>query len=401
MADSASPVLLQRIQSVGSNVNLWGGHINTDLEILEQASKGYQTQALTGDTTIAWTNYATGNKGAAALLKFTGSLAATATVTMPAYQNFLLIWNAAGQTVTVKCSGGTGVAIPNGRKALVFCDGTDYFFSGPNYIGDNITETNARDIADKDYVDTAIATASLPATAGTVLVSGSDTTAGYLGAKITVAFASLTTTQVSGLTSLQISTQNPGAAEKVLATMGNGYVGGFLDGGLKSSQFTPSVGNSYDVDCTSAGFTVALSSMTTPQVGQEIKINKFGTNAVYFLGTVNGSSNLSRGDNFNSVLRYSGSSWGWNLMSGGVKSIQTGTITLTSPASSNTATITSVNTAKAHVIPRGVTFDNSATQPFNTLCRWTLTNATTVTLERDSGGTTGNVVGAFTVVEYY
>lgn len=84
-----------------------------------------------------------------------------------------------------------------------------------------------------------------------------------------------------------------------------------------------------------------------------------------------------------------------------IKSIQTGTITLTAPAVSNTATITSVNTAKAFVLPNGVTFNNSATEPYFSLCRWTLTNATTVTLERATAATTGSPVGAFTVVEYY
>lgn len=275
MADSASPVLLQRIQSVGSNVNLWGGYINTDLEILEQASKGYQTQALTGDTTIAWTNYATGNKGAAALLKFTGSLAATATVTMPAYQNFLLIWNAAGQTVTVKCSGGTGVAIPNGRKALVFCDGTDYFFSGPNYIGDNITEANARDIADKDYVDTAIATASLPATAGTVLVSGADTTAGYLGQKIV------------GSGAAAVTTINPGADEDVQISV---EAGGFADGGRFTGPTTIGAGSSYTFV---SGCTFYLPS--NPSDGAKARIALFPFGATYNINPNGNKINNSTG----------------------------------------------------------------------------------------------------------
>ncbi len=84
-----------------------------------------------------------------------------------------------------------------------------------------------------------------------------------------------------------------------------------------------------------------------------------------------------------------------------MRSIQTGTITRTAPAVTNTATISSVNTAKAFVLPNGVTFNNSAPEPFHSLCRWTLTNATTVTLDRASAGTTGSPVGAFTVVEFY
>jgi len=53
MADSPSPVLQLRIQSVGSNVNLWGGYINTDLAMIEQAAKGFQSLAVTGDALAA------------------------------------------------------------------------------------------------------------------------------------------------------------------------------------------------------------------------------------------------------------------------------------------------------------------------------------------------------------
>ena len=85
MADTASAILLQRIQSVGSNVNLWGGYINTNLQMLEQASKGYQTLAVTGDATISWTNYTLANSGSCAFLKLTGTV--TGVLTFPGYQN--------------------------------------------------------------------------------------------------------------------------------------------------------------------------------------------------------------------------------------------------------------------------------------------------------------------------
>lgn len=100
------------------------------------------------------------------------------------------------------------------------------------------------------------------------------------------------TTQVSGLTPTQ--------------------VGGFLDGGLKSAQFTPSVGTAYDLDGTSAGFTINIGGMTTPQVGQEFVTNKFGYGAMYLNGTVNGQSSFYYTDPERKVWRYTGSTWGWN-----------------------------------------------------------------------------------------
>lgn len=275
MADTPSSILLLRLQSTGSNTNLWGGYINIALQTLEQASKGYQTQALTGDTTISWTNYATGNKGQTALLKFTGSLAATATVTMPTYMNFVLIWNAAGQTVTVNCSGGTGVAIPNNRKVLVFCDGVDYYFAGPNYLGDDITEANNRDIADRAYVDAAIAAAGT-LTPATVRVTGADTTAAYLGSKITVGFSSTTTTQLSGLLSVSQSVESAGGNEKVKLTFGNLEVAGYLDGGRKDAPFTVAAGYAYNVV---SGMTFCLPA--SPSQSAKARVALFNPDASY------------------------------------------------------------------------------------------------------------------------
>ena len=78
MADTPSSILLLRLQGVGGNVNTWGGYLNTALSTLEQASKGYQSLAVTGNAIIAWTQYQTGNIGQCAALLLTGSLASPA-----------------------------------------------------------------------------------------------------------------------------------------------------------------------------------------------------------------------------------------------------------------------------------------------------------------------------------
>lgn len=215
MTDTPSSILLLRLQSTGSNTNLWGGYLNTALQTLEQASKGYQALSVTGDATITWTNYATGNTGQCAALKLTGSLSSAATLTMPAYMNFGMVWNNTGQSVTIKCSGGTGVSVPNGVRTLLFCDGVDYYSAGSSWLNTYVsTLTNNGDVVTKVTLESAIATASLPATAGTVLNSAADTTAGYHGAKhaysVTSSYAALA---AAG------STQNPGANEAQLLTI--------------------------------------------------------------------------------------------------------------------------------------------------------------------------------------
>jgi hypothetical protein len=81
-----------------------------------------------------------------------------------------------------------------------------------------------------------------------------------------------------------------------------------------------------------------------------------------------------------------------------IKSIQRGTITLTGVAS-NTATISSVDTANAYVAYLGHKDSDTVGNNADNWVRLDLTNATTVTATR--AGSTGNVVVSFEVVEYY
>ena len=251
MTDSATSRYLARKQSLGSNTNTWGdAKLNDDLDLFDRGSKGYQSSAITADTTLTWTNYSTSNTGQVANWKITGSLTSTTTITVPSVEwVWDMVWNTTGASITMKCSGGTGVTIPTGRKAKVFSDGTDCYFSVPNYLGDDISEANSRDIADKAYVDTAVATATIPATTGTVLVSGSDTTASYL-------YAAFTTSPSSPLT---LSIANAAANEQVLIAIGSLAL---TDGGTKTSGFTAVVNSKYNCAFTANG-TITLPSSAT------------------------------------------------------------------------------------------------------------------------------------------
>ena len=185
MTDSPTSRMKLRQQSQGSNTNTWGDDkINEAFRNVDRSAKGYEAIAMTGETTLSWSNYIATNSGQVAVLKLTGSLSSATNLIVPSVEwVWDIIWNTTGQTITVKTSAGTGVAIPNGRKAAVFCDAADCYFAVPNYIGDDITEANNRDLMDKAAVEAAIATSTIPAAAGTILISATDTTAGYSGTK--------------------------------------------------------------------------------------------------------------------------------------------------------------------------------------------------------------------------
>ena len=84
--------------------------------------------------------------------------------------------------------------------------------------------------------------------------------------------------------------------------------------------------------------------------------------------------------------------------SGGIKSVQQGTIAINDPALSNTAVITSVNTAKAFVLNLGM--ETASTGIAQIMTRVSLTDATTVTATRGATAAGNNVTVGFVVVEF-
>lgn len=209
MTDTATSRYKARQQSQGSNTNTWGDDkLNEAFRLYDRGSKGYEAIAMTGDATLSWTNFIATNSGQIANAKLTGSLSSAANLTVPSVEwHWDAFWNTAGQAVTIKTSAGTGIAVPNNRQTQLFNDGTDVFSAAANWLPNYAsTLTNAGDVVVKTTLETAIATASLPATSGTVLNSAADTTAGYLGQKIAVAG------------NLALTTQNGGADEDALIT---------------------------------------------------------------------------------------------------------------------------------------------------------------------------------------
>ena len=84
---------------------------------------------------------------------------------------------------------------------------------------------------------------------------------------------------------------------------------------------------------------------------------------------------------------------------GGIKSIQRGTITVTTSAglATGTATITSVSTSKSMIILLGTRF--TANDYGNVNCRLELTNSTTVTAYVNAAGAALEI--GYQVVEFY
>ena len=84
MASTYTPLGVE-LQATGENAGTWGTKTNTNLQIIEQISGGYTTQAVSdsGDTTLSVSDGATGATLSHRVIEFTGSLTASRNVTIP------------------------------------------------------------------------------------------------------------------------------------------------------------------------------------------------------------------------------------------------------------------------------------------------------------------------------
>ena len=131
MSNTFSALKFEIIE-VGGNDGTWGPIVNTNIgTAIEQAIAGMAT-LVTGDfttnvATLTLTNSNAAQDARAACLNITATLSAAGTVNVPAIEKPYIILNnsVGGYAVTVKVSGQTGVAIPNGKACIVYNNGTD------------------------------------------------------------------------------------------------------------------------------------------------------------------------------------------------------------------------------------------------------------------------------------
>jgi hypothetical protein len=195
-----------KLQAAGENLNTWGDpNLNNDLIVISNISSKTKNLTINGDYTVSEANYSTSNDTENAVWKLiAGTVVAAFNFIIPARYKRSVLWNKSGYTATAKLSASTGFSLPNNGIALLSCDGIDVYNVSPTHCGTSTQATDVNAYALWGAVETAIATAAFPATAGTLLNSATDTTAGYLHTKLQV-------TSTTG--ELAASTDNPSANE--------------------------------------------------------------------------------------------------------------------------------------------------------------------------------------------
>lgn len=127
MASTFTTLLRLCKQGQGENSNSWGTLLNTLIDLVDVSIAGMVSIATTGGTTTLTTANGTTDEARYAILKITGTLVSNSTIVVPASSKLYTVWNATSGafTVTVKTSGGTGIAVTQGSKTTLFCDGTN------------------------------------------------------------------------------------------------------------------------------------------------------------------------------------------------------------------------------------------------------------------------------------
>jgi hypothetical protein len=128
MASTFSNLKFELI-GTGDQSGTWGTTTNTNLgTAIEQALVGMATISsgfVTNSLTLTLTDTNAAQNARALVLNLTQALSGAGTLNVPAIQKPYMIINATGQTVTVKVTGLTGVAVPNGTRAFLYNNGTD------------------------------------------------------------------------------------------------------------------------------------------------------------------------------------------------------------------------------------------------------------------------------------
>ena len=223
MASTYTPLGVE-LQATGENAGTWGTKTNTNLQIFEQVSGGYTTQAVSdsGDTTLSVSDSSTGATLAHRIIEFKGSLTIGRNVTIPLdVQNFYVLKNgtSGSQTVTFKYSSGTGTsaAVASGKTIISYAkadDGTNPNITAVEFGGDVVDDTSPQlggnlDVNGNDIISTSNADIDIvPNGTGDVVLSADTVKVGDSGAA-----ATLTS---NGAGALTVTTG--GAADLVLST---------------------------------------------------------------------------------------------------------------------------------------------------------------------------------------
>jgi len=127
MASSYTSRIRLEKPGTGEQSGTWGGTANTDFDLIDAS---FGLASITHDDTANYTltaNNGSSDEARAFIYKIGGTLTAARNAVVPTASKIFVVHNntTGGYAVTVKTSGGSGVPVANGKKKILYCDGTD------------------------------------------------------------------------------------------------------------------------------------------------------------------------------------------------------------------------------------------------------------------------------------
>lgn len=142
MTTAYTPILKLALPVTGELNGTWGDVVNNNItSMVEQAITGLATvNTWVAASSTLTTADGTTSQSRCAVLECSGAPGAAATVICPAASKVYILKNSVtgGYAVTLKTSAGTGISVPNGSTALLYCDGTNVV-SGATYMATLVT----------------------------------------------------------------------------------------------------------------------------------------------------------------------------------------------------------------------------------------------------------------------
>ena len=264
MASTYSNLKIQ-LMATGENSGTWGNVTNDNLGVaIEQALVETATVTFaSANVTLTLSNTNAAQDARALRLNLTGTTAGARDLIVPAIQKPYIVNNGTADTITVKVTGQTGVAVPAGRSYLLYNNGTDVVnaLNGISVVSGG-TGTNTL-TAESVVVGNGAAAVKFvaPGTASNVLTSNgtawvSQAVGGGFSAGTVMLFAQ--TTAPTGWT--KNTTQNDNSALRLVT--GTASTGGSVAFTTAFASQTPTG----SVNISSLSGTIGSTTLTTPQI---------------------------------------------------------------------------------------------------------------------------------------
>ena len=155
MTTQYTTILKLALPVQGELSGTWGDVVNDNItSMVEEAVAGRKViNTWTANSHTLTSADGTTSESRAAILTLTDTgtaLTGAGTVVCPALSKVYIVENSTAQVITIKTSGGTGIAVPVGRNMVVFCDGTNVEEGISNIAslsigGDGATVTGIKD----------------------------------------------------------------------------------------------------------------------------------------------------------------------------------------------------------------------------------------------------------------